>query len=153
LLGSAHVSASRISGWVADPDLDRAAPNLQVRLTLNGEVLREGVADLPRPDVERVRKAPGARGFNFPALALGPAEIRAVAVEARAGADAAWQPVKRAPLPTRRALQYQSFDDARGASRAADNLPALPHATHAHPPSEAPPLKGRAGVDHGSNEG
>jgi SAM-dependent methyltransferase len=153
LLGSAHVSASRISGWVADPDLDRAAPNLQVRLTLNGDVLREGVADLPRPDVERVRKAPGARGFNFPALALGPAEIRAVAVEARAGADAAWQPVKRAPLPARRALQYQSFDDARGASRSADKLRALRLATLANRHSEATPLKGLSVLDLGCNEG
>lgn len=155
MLGNAHVSPTRIRGWVADPG--NGPESLQVRLTLNGKVLCEGTADVPRPDVERAQKARGARGFDFPALTLAPADVGRVAVEARSGAAATWEPVRAVPAPPpgpgRRIHQYQSFGSVKGASRSDEKLRALRLATLCNAESAETPLKGLSVLDLGCNEG
>ena len=121
-------------------------------MTIDGKVLVEGVADLPRPDVGRVLGTDGEHGFRFGALALSPKDVSRVAIQARPGPEHDWQPVKKS-TGKKRAVQYQTFDDAKGASKSAEKLKALQLGQLRNRHSEATPLKGLSVLDLGCNEG
>lgn len=98
-----QIGATVASGWVLDPA--HPAREVRVRLAFEGRVLAEGAADMPRPGVGKLFGTDGRHGFRFAGLALGPAEIERLAVEARSAPDAPWQPVPRRPAlrpPARR---------------------------------------------------
>jgi SAM-dependent methyltransferase len=149
LRGSLQVTATQISGWVFDPEAETRS--LEVRLRLGGRVIGEGVADLPRPDVATKFGIAGDHGFRFP-LALAPRDAPLVVTEARAAPDRPWQRIGRAPA--RRPAQYQSFDDACGASRSGDKLEALRLSLLPNRGGgESRPLAGLSVLDLGCNEG
>jgi hypothetical protein len=90
-----QVSSENISGWVFDPQA--ASHRIQVRVMLGDEVLVEGIADQPRPDVGKLLGTGGARGFRFSALDLSVQDVARLAVQARAFPGIPWQPVPRRP--------------------------------------------------------
>lgn len=149
LRGNAHVTPTRVTGWVFDPET--CAQGMQVRLTLGGKVLVEESADLPRPDVDRAFQTEGHRGFRIAIQGLSPQDLAQVQVEARASADREWQPIRTQAGGRRR--QYQTFNDAKGGSKSAAKLRALRLGKLRNRHSEATPLKGLSVLDLGCNEG
>lgn len=144
-----QVGPKIVSGWVFDPQA--TSHKMQVRVTLGDKVLVEGVADQPRPDVGKMLGTGGAHGFRFSALDLSDRDLGRVAVLAKSEATDTWQPVRKGGR--RSAVQYQSFDDAKGGSKSSEKLKALalPQLRNRH--SEAAPLKGLSVLDIGCNEG
>lgn len=80
------VSSRRISGWAVNRA--RLDQRLTVRITLEGELIGEGLADRPRPDLERNGLGDGAYGFDIepvrPLPHLDRIRIAATAVQANA---------------------------------------------------------------------
>lgn len=97
-----HVGPTSASGWVLDPA--RRARAMQVRLSLDGRVVAQGIADQPRPGVGKLYRTDGKHGFRFDGLALTAEEQARLAVEARAGLGASWLPIlgRPGPRPPRR---------------------------------------------------
>jgi len=88
-----HLSPAHVSGWVFDPEA--GSEKMRVRVTLDDKVLVEGIADQPRPDVGRVLGTGGEHGFRFSGVDFAPTDLARVAIQASAGADGPWQPVRR----------------------------------------------------------
>lgn len=155
--GSAHVTETKISGWVFDPDF--ADRPLEIQLRAGGRVLAETTADLPRPDVNRALGLEGARGFLFAPLALSAEETKGVEIGVRPGAEHPWKPLPlprgagaaKKAKPVRR--HYQSFGDVKGASRSGDKLKALRLELLRNRHGRDAPLKGLSVLDLGCNEG
>jgi SAM-dependent methyltransferase len=147
-----QITVSKASGWVFDPD--HRTGEVQVRLTLDGKVVGEAVANLPRPGVGKLLGTDGRHGFRLLALALAPEDLGRVVVEARSAAGEPWRPIqRRSGTGRKRTVQYQTFDDAKGASNSADKLKALRLGKLRNRHSEATPLKGLSVLDLGCNEG
>jgi SAM-dependent methyltransferase len=144
-----QVSSKIISGWVFDPQA--TSHRMQVRVTLGDKVLVEGVADQPRPDVGKMLGTGGAHGFRFSALDLSAKDVGRVAILAKSEATDTWRPVRRGGR--RSAVQYQTFDDAKGGSKSAEKLKALALGQLKNRHSEASPLRDRSVLDIGCNEG
>jgi len=148
LRGSIQVRAGQASGWVFDPAAE--ARSLAVRLRLDGRVIAEGLADLPRPDVAQALGIAGDHGFRLP-LAVPVPDAGRLRLEARADSGRPWQPVTR---HGKRAGQYQSFGDAAGASDSRRKLDALRLALLPNRVGgKASPLAGLSVLDLGCNEG
>jgi SAM-dependent methyltransferase len=147
LRGSLQLRTGQASGWVFDPKAE--ARSVAVRLRVDGRVIGEGIANLPRPDVARALGIAGNHGFRLPLD--GPAPAGEVRLEARAGAGRPWRPVAR---NGRRARQYQSFEDGAGASDSRRKLEALRLALLPNRKGDkATPLAGLSVLDLGCNEG
>jgi SAM-dependent methyltransferase len=116
-----HLSPAHVSGWVFDPEA--GSERMQVRVTLDDKVLVEGVADQPRPDVARALGTEGEHGFRFSGVGFAPTDAGRVAIQARAGGDGPWHPLRRGRNALRGGV-------ARGAgARAANGAGAAPAAT------------------------
>ena len=155
LRGSAHITATEITGWTFDP-ADEARP-LEARLLKDGAVLMAAQADLARPDVNRAFQIQGRHGFRFGPLALSEAEVARIGIEVRRGPDDRWQALD-IPKGPRRARHYQSFDDVKGASNSAQKLRALrlgllAGKAGAGKAGTGHPLRGLSVLDLGCNEG
>ena len=146
--GNVQVNASGVGGWVFDPDSHGQA--IEIRLLLDGAVVKKGVAAAPRPDVAETLGIEGAMGFRLPSPALSPQDLARAQVQALGAADRRWLPLRKA---AKRRGQYQSFDDAKGASQSAEKLKALRLASLQNRHSEATPLEGLSLLDLGCNEG
>ena len=132
--GNVQVNATGVGGWVFDPDSGGQA--IEIRLLLDGAVVKKGVAAVPRPDVAETLGIEGAMGFRLPSPALSPQDLARAQVQALAAADRRWLPLRKA---AKRRGQYQSFDDAKGASQSAEKLKALRLASLQNRHSEATP--------------
>src|SRR4051812_17809058 len=73
LRGNVQVNARGVVGWVFDPDSRGQA--IEIRLMLDGAVVRKGRAALPRPDVDETLGIEGAMGFRLPSPALSPQDL------------------------------------------------------------------------------
>ncbi len=153
MLGSLQVRTDEVRGWAYDPDAQ--AISVEVRLRLGERVIGEGRAALPRPDLAKAFGIAGDHGFRLP-VTVPAADVGRIVAEARVAADRPWQPLGRPggkPAPGRRRGQYQSFDDARGASRSAEKLAALRLPLLPNHFDRETPLKGLSLLDLGCNEG
>ena len=121
-----------------------------MRLRVGDRVIGEALASLPRPDVAERFKIGGDHGFRLPFTLL-PEDAGHLVVEARAAPDAPWLSIRN--LPAQRKSQYQSFDDAPGASRSAEKLDALRLSLLPNSRDKSEPLKGLSVLDIGCNEG
>ena len=87
-----HLKPRHISGWVFDPAVGEG--KMQVRVTLGDQVLAEGVADLPRPEVGKLLGTTGDHGFRFSAVDFPSHAVEQVAVQARPAPEAPWRRVR-----------------------------------------------------------
>ncbi len=151
LRGSLQVRANEVRGWAFDPGAE--AESVEVRLRVGERVIGAGRASLPRPDVSEALGVGGDHGFRLP-FALGAEEVPRMVVEARAAPDLPWQALGQPQPAGRKRGQYQSFDDAHGASRSAAKLAALRLSLlpNRHGNAQSP-LKGLSVLDLGCNEG
>ena len=149
--GNVQVNATGVGGWVFDPDSRGQA--IEIRLMLDGAVVKKGVAALPRPDVAETLGIEGAMGFRLPSPALSPQDLARAQVQALGAADRPLAAAAQAEPAAKRRGQYQSFDDAKGASQSAEKLKALRLASLQNRHSEATPLEGLSLLDLGCNEG
>ena len=81
--GNVQVNASGVGGWVFDPDSRGQA--IEIRLLLDGAVVKKGVAAAPRPDVAETLGIEGAMGFRLPSPALSPQDLARAQVQALGG--------------------------------------------------------------------
>jgi len=148
LRGNVQVNATGVVGWVFDPE--RRGQAIEIRLMLDGAVVRKGLAAAPRPDVAASLGIEGAMGFRLPSPEGAPRDLARAELQARGGPDGRWMPVRST---SRRRGQYQSFDDAKGASQSSEKLAALRLASLGNRHDEARPLAGLSVLDLGCNEG
>jgi SAM-dependent methyltransferase len=147
------ISRAEVRGWAFEPG--RTAP-ITVRVTLDGQLLAEGVSDLPRPDVEKAFGVFGC-GFKFSSDKLASIQqeqldnvvVEAVSSDGRRlslpkGRDVKQQAVKQQATPQQAAkTTYQSFDGRPGASDSQGKLRAI----------QLPKLAGKSFLDLGCNAG
>ena len=150
LRGSAHITATGVTGWTFDPADEARA--IEARLLKDGVVLAEAVAGLHRPDVNRALQIGGDHGFRFGPLTLSEADLGRIAIEVRRGPDDRWQALD-IPKGPRRARHYQTFDDVKGASKSSDKLRALRLGLLTNKSGKGEPLRGLSMLDLGCNEG
>lgn len=174
------VSQNRVKGW-APHDPARKGP-ATVRVSLGDKVVAEGVADIPRADVAAVLKSEGTHGFDLKlADQIDPAEL--VNVKVFSSNRDGWNPLtvlqrpagaakpsaaKAAKASTAKAAgakaasaekpaakvkrSYQDFDGT-GGSKSNEKLEALRLGDLPRPDPAQPPLKDKAVLDIGCNEG
>jgi SAM-dependent methyltransferase len=143
-----EISERRVKGWAYDPA--RKAP-ATVRVVLHEAVIAECLADIPRNDVAKALKSSGLHGFDLRIGAkIAPADLPKVKVLSSSGPD--WEPlevIKSDPNATR---SYQDFD-GEGTSRSHEKLASLRLHYLPRADRDAPPLRGKAVLDLGCNEG
>ncbi|MEJ5988849.1 class I SAM-dependent methyltransferase [Ramlibacter sp. PS3R-8] len=166
------VSQQRVKGW-APHDPARKGP-ATVRVSLGDTVVAEGVADIHRADVAAVLKSEGTHGFDIQlSNQIDPAELANLKVSSsKAGgwnALTVLQRPARAPKPAaakpaaakskvaksgaaKPKRSYQDFDGT-GGSKSNEKLEALRLGDLPRPDPAQPPLKDKAVLDIGCNEG
>ena len=149
------VSQQRVKGW-APHDPARNGPAL-VRVSLGDTVVAEGIADILRADVAKALNSTGAHGFDLRLTKqIDPAQLKNVKVFSSNLGD--WNPLKvlqrNADAPKRPAKKssYQDFD-GKGDSKSNQKLDALRLGDLPRPDPAQPPLKDKAVLDLGCNEG
>lgn len=145
-----RISPSHVTGWAYAPSSpDRPAT---VAVFVNGTKLAEGIADRLRPDVAAAVHTHGRHGFLLDGLTLKPSEIATAEIRSRLYESENWQALPRISGKNH-TPQYQSFDDAAGASDSAKKLAALRLHVLPNRYDEQTPLRDLAVLDIGCNEG
>lgn len=136
------LSEQAVVGWIADSR--RGAGPLLVRVMHGDTVVCEGVADLPRPDIDAIYRLSGARGFNLP-IAIHPGgSLARLTLCARTSAERKWVPLAAGAAPAGDARQATWAIDPRLAPLRLDLL--------GDDAQDGAPLQGLAVLDIGCNE-
>lgn len=147
------LSQDGISGWVVDPSTPTHRINVKVELA--GTPIAYTIADNHRSDLVKHLNTDGEHGFHISdvkRLGVNDQNIQHVEIFGQT-ANGGWHPLKRPASSTPPKNQYQSFDDAEGASKSADKLAALRLDQLPNRHSQTTPLKGLSVLDLGCNEG
>ena len=88
-----HLTPRYVSGWVFDPAV--CDGKMQVRVMLGEQVLAEGEADQPRPEVGKLLGTTGDHGFRFAPVDFPSRAAEQVIVQARPSSEAPWRRVRK----------------------------------------------------------